>query len=717
MTGWKINNQITRYTFGNPINTDAIFLSKNHDKEINCEGIKYFSLDKDGSLNYVLDDEDIVYGLGENVRGLNKRGWIYESFCTDEYSHTPNKKSLYGAHNFMIVYGSEIFGVFIDSPSKVIFDVGYTDYNKLKVSCENQNYDLYIICGNTLKNIVKEFRILIGESYVPPKWALGYGQSRWGYGTEHEAREVIKKFKEKNIPLEMLYIDIDYMERFKDFTIDRKAFPSFEELIDECNKEGIKVIPIIDAGIKIEKGYSTYEEGLEKGYFCTDEHGNPFITAVWPGKVHLPDFLNSNARRWFGSQYKVLTDKGIEGFWNDMNEPALFYSEKGLDNAFKRADEVKNKNIDVYSYFELKDNFNNLANSVEDYKSIYHDMDGKRVNHYDVHNIYGSNMTKSAYEGLENIFKDKRFLLFSRASCVGMHRYGGMWTGDTFSWWEHIELTIKMLPALNMCGFMFIGSDTGGFAGDTTSDLLIRWNQLSLFTPLYRNHTSRWSRSQEPYAFDERTTEIIRNIISFRYSIIPYLYSELMKSIKNNDMYFKPLTFEYEDRFSREVEDQLIVGDSLMIAPMYKQNAKGRHIYLPEKMLLCKLDNKGELSFEVCDEGDRFFYCRLEETVFFVRKDKILPLVETKNKVEDISLEELNLVIFINEKAEYILYEDDGDTKEYRNNKFILIKLVVEKKNDKYELRVEKPQDTKLKKINATIYNLEGGKETIVMNV
>ncbi|MBD7911832.1 MULTISPECIES: TIM-barrel domain-containing protein [Clostridium] len=714
MNGLKIDENVIRYIIGNPINTDAVILDTNKIKTDRSYSLKYLDIDEDGNLNYYMSDNDIIYGLGENVRGLNKRGWIYESFCTDEYSHTPNKRSLYGAHNFFVVHGKENFGIFIDSPSKVIFDIGYTDHNKIKITCENQNYGLYIIEGNSLNDIVKEFRMLIGESYIPPKWALGYGQSRWGYGTETEAREVIRKFKENDIPLEMLYLDIDYMERFKDFTVDRTAFPSFEGLVDDCMDEGVKVIPIIDAGIKVEEGYPIYEEGVEGGYFCTDKDGDPFVTAVWPGKVHLPDFLNSRARKWFGEKYKILTDKGIEGFWNDMNEPALFYSDKGLESAFKRAEEIKKENIDVYSYFELKDNFNKLANSIDDYKSIYHNVDGELINHYDVHNLYGLNMTKATYEGLENIDENKRFLLFSRASSVGMHRYGGMWTGDSFSWWEHIELTMKMLPALNMCGFMFIGSDTGGFAGDTTSDLLIRWNQLSLFTPLYRNHTSRWSRSQEPYAFDEGTTKIIKNIIRFRYSLIPYLYSELMKCIKNNDLYFKPLTFEYEDEFSKEVEDQLILGNSLMIAPMYKQNSKGRYIYLPEKMLLCKLNHEGKLLFEVCNEGSKFFHCLLEETIFFVRKNRILPLVESENKVKDLSLKELNLIAFVDKKAEYTLYDDDGITKECKKNKFNLVKVVIEKISNKYELKIEKAENTALKKINVVIYDLEGRKETIL---
>jgi len=706
-----INKNIKRYIFGNPLDTDSVVIHTEDIESINEKNIKYMTLNEDKNLEYILSNDDIVYGLGENVRGLNKRGWIYESFCSDEFSHTPDKRSLYGAHNFIIIYGKETFGVFIDSPSKVTFDIGYTSKNKLKIINENSNFNLFIIEGKTLQEIVKEFRALIGESYIPPKWAFGYGQSRWGYSTEDDVKEIIKSYKDNDIPLEMLYLDIDYMEKFKDFTIEKEAFPSFEGLVEYCKSQNVRLIPIIDAGIKVEDKYDLYEEGIENNYFCTDKDGQVFTAAVWPGKVHLPDFMQPKVREWFGSKYKILTDKGIDGFWNDMNEPALFYSEEGLNKAYTKAEELRKKNIGVYEYFALKDSFASMSNSIDDYRNMYQKVNGKLVSHYDIHNLYGFNMTRAAYEGLEKIDSNKRFLLFSRASIIGAHRFGGVWTGDSSSWWEHIEMTIHMLPNLNMCGFLFVGSDTGGFSGNTTSDLLIRWNQLSLFTPLYRNHSALGTRNQEAYAFDEETTLTIRNIIKFRYCLITYLYSEFMKAVKNDSMYFKPLSFEYEDEISKGIEDQLLIGESLMIAPIYKQNSKGRYVYLPCDMLLCKVSKDGKLSFKPCREGHNFFEYSLEEIIFYVKKDKIIPLVSNINK--DIS-KELDIIAFIEDKAEYYLYDDDGVTKDYEGYKDYSMKVLIQRVKDNYEIDVEKGSKCLIEKVNMKIISKEGKEINIV---
>ncbi|MBE6049269.1 MAG: alpha-glucosidase [Clostridium sp.] len=711
MNASTINKNIKRYIFGNPLDTDSVVIHTEDIESINEKNIKYMTLNEDKNLEYILSNDDIVYGLGENVRGLNKRGWIYESFCSDEFSHTPDKRSLYGAHNFIIIYGKETFGVFIDSPSKVTFDIGYTSKNKLKIINENSNFNLFIIEGKTLQEIVKEFRALIGESYIPPKWAFGYGQSRWGYSTEDDVKEIIKSYKDNDIPLEMLYLDIDYMEKFKDFTIEKEAFPSFEGLVEYCKSQNVRLIPIIDAGIKVEDKYDLYEEGIENNYFCTDKDGQVFTAAVWPGKVHLPDFMQPKVREWFGSKYKILTDKGIDGFWNDMNEPALFYSEEGLNKAYTKAEELRKKNIGVYEYFALKDSFASMSNSIDDYRNMYQKVNGKLVSHYDIHNLYGFNMTRAAYEGLEKIDSNKRFLLFSRASIIGAHRFGGVWTGDSSSWWEHIEMTIHMLPNLNMCGFLFVGSDTGGFSGNTTSDLLIRWNQLSLFTPLYRNHSALGTRNQEAYAFDEETTLTIRNIIKFRYCLITYLYSEFMKAVKNDSMYFKPLSFEYEDEISKGIEDQLLIGESLMIAPIYKQNSKGRYVYLPCDMLLCKVSKDGKLSFKPCREGHNFFEYSLEEIIFYVKKDKIIPLVSNINK--DIS-KELDIIAFIEDKAEYYLYDDDGVTKDYEGYKDYSMKVLIQRVKDNYEIDVEKGSKCLIEKVNMKIISKEGKEINIV---
>lgn len=705
---FNVNNYITKYVFGNPFNTESTVLKG--EKEILNKDLKYFDInDGENSFVYKLEENDIVYGLGENVRGINKRGNIYESFCSDIFSHTPDKRSLYGAHNFILIYGKETFGVFIDYPGKVTFDIGYTDSNLLNISLEDNNFNLYIIEGKNLNSIVKNFRKLIGKSYVAPKWALGYGQSRWGYRDKEDYEELLEKFKKAEIPIDCLYLDIDYMDEFKNFTVNEELFKDFDSFASKVKKEGIRLVPIIDAGCKIEKGYDVYEEGIKNNYYCVDKDNKPFVGAVWPGKVHFPDFLNKDARLWFGSKYKFLTDKGIEGFWNDMNEPAIFYSENGLKKAFEKVTESKDKNLGIHDYFDLRSVFDNLQNSMEDYKSFYHNVNGKLVRHDKIHNLYGFNMTRAASEGLNEIDSNKRFLLFSRASTIGMHRYGGIWTGDNASWWEHIKLAMQMMPNINMCGFIYTGSDTGGFGSNATKELIIRWSQFSLFTPLFRNHSATGTRCQEPYAFGKEAEDILKNIIELRYVLIPYLYSEYMKAVLNDELYFKPLTFDYNDEFTKRVEDQLLLGDSIMIAPIYEQNSKGRYVYLPEDMLLWKCKKYNEGLMEVINKGNNYIDVDLNEVPIFIRKNKILVMANKKAKrVLDIDDSELNLVAFVESKASYSYYNDDGKTNDYKCGKSENINIVIEKNNDDYKISLNRTGLEKVKKLNIKIFDVYG---------
>ncbi|EOU1649472.1 MAG: glycoside hydrolase family 31 protein [Clostridium perfringens] len=698
-----INNHITKYTFGTPFNTESVVLKEG--SEIENQGLKYLNFENN-TFTLKLKEEDIVYGLGENVRGLNKRGWRYESFCTDDFSHTPEKKSLYGAHNFLMIYGEKTFGIFIDYPGRVKFDVGYTSRDELKIEIDDENFALYIIEGDTLKEIAKSFRELIGESYIAPKWAFGAQQSRWSYKDSKEVLEVLDNFNELELPLDCIYLDIDYMEDFKNFTINKEAFPDFENFVKEVKEKGVRLIPIIDAGCKIEEGYDVYEEGVKNGYYCLDDEGKPFVAAVWPGRVHFPDFLNKDARLWFGNKYKVLTDKGIEGFWNDMNEPAIFYSEKRLNEAFEKISEAKGKNLGIYDYFDVKDTFPRLQNSMEDYQSFYHRVGNEKVRHDKVHNLFGFNMTRAAAEGLENIDENKRFLLFSRASTVGMHRYGGIWTGDNMSWWEHIKLNLQMMPNINMCGFIYTGADTGGFGGDATEDLVIRWSQFSMFTPLFRNHSALGTRHQEPYSFRGESVKVLKNILELRYVMVPYLYSEYMKAVLNNEMYFKPLTFEYNDNFVKRVEDQMLLGDSLMVAPIYEQNALGRYVYLPEEMLLWRARKYDDGDYEVLEKGHHYVEAKLNEIPIFIRKNKIVTMAsKPRKRVEEIDTSELNLIAFVCDEAEYIYYNDDGITKNYKNGEYEELKIKITKAQSDYDVLVEN-KNSRVKKLNIKIFDL-----------
>ena len=651
---------IKKFTYNNPFQTYATIL----DIEKSSGDLLYFSK-SENNFTYNMTDTTVVYGLGEAVRGINKRGWIYEGYCSDDPSHTEDKRSLYGAHNFLIIddkqNGGDRFGVFFDYPARITFDIGYTEKNTLNVSVDHDDIDVYIIEGDTLREIVKNFRRLIGMSYIAPKWAFGFMQSRWSYFTKDDVKRIADKYEEADIPLDAIFLDIDYMERYKDFTLNDERFPDFENFVSYMKDKGVRLVPIIDAAVKVEDDYDVYEEGKKNGYFCKDENGEDYVVAVWPGFAVFPDFLNSDASKWFADKYKMLTDMGIEGFWNDMNEPAIFYSEKGLTKAFKEIEKYREISLDANTFFDCRDTFARLSNSQDDYNSFYHNVDGKKVKHNDIHNLYGYFMTKSAQEGFLRNNPDKRTLMFSRASYIGAHRYGGIWTGDNHSWWSHILLCLKQMPSLNMCGFLYTGCDLGGFNGNCTRDLLLRYLALGIFTPLMRNHSACGTRDQECFAYSK--TADFKNIVDFRYRLIPYIYSEYMKAALTNDMYIRPLSFDFEnDDMAKNVEDQLLVGDSIMIAPVYTQNAKGRYVYLPEKMSQLRLNADSSITVTECEKGHHYIDVPENEIVLFIRDGKCLPLCDKAKNVEAIDYDTIKLYGC---GDSYELYTDDGMTTQY----------------------------------------------------
>ena len=648
---------IKKYRFGKPFETDAILTQMQEETEAPCIAQGSFQTNGQFSFTYLMDDTDVIYGLGEANRGINKRGYVYESNCTDDPNHTEEKVSLYGAHNFIIISGKQQVGMFFDYPGKIRFDIGYTRQDTLTVSCDDADLYLYVITGESAYDVTKQFRKLIGTSYIPPKFAFGFGQSRWGYQTAEDVEKVVKGYRENGIPLDMVYMDIDYMQDYKDFTINPERFPDFPAFVQKMKEQHIRLIPIIDAGVKIEEGYDIYEEGVEKGYFCKRADGSDFVAAVWPGWTHFPDVLNKDTREWFGSKYQVLIDQGIEGFWNDMNEPAIFYSKEGvedLNEAMKafvhsleepqeqthREDIMDNANALPY---EVREKMNRIQNSPQDYERFYHKVNGEMVRHDKVHNLYGFNMTRAAGEAFSKIAPDKEILLFSRASYIGMHRYGGIWTGDNQSWWSHILLNLKMMPSLNMCGFLYCGADLGGFGSHTTRDLLLRWLALGVFTPLMRNHAALGTREQECYQFEN--TDDFKHVIGVRYRLLPYLYDTFVKAAKENDMYFKPLGFEFpEDKYAVATEDQLLLGNELMITPVYTQNAIGRTVYLPEEMMFIKFMPDGTILQEEMSKGYHFIEVALNEVPMFIRKGKRISIVDVAQTVEDIRPETAKVI-------------------------------------------------------------------------
>ncbi len=656
---------IQRFSFGHPFPAQSVVLSLPAES-----GPVPFLTPDDSGWQLTLSEQAAVYGLGEMPRGINKRGWHYITNNTDESRHSEDKLSFYGAHNFLLVRdGSTCFGLFVDFPGKVYYDIGYTRHDLFSFHTETPDYDLYLLSGGNENAICKEFRTLIGRSYIPPRWAFGLAQSRWGYKTEEDVREVARQYKEHDLPLDMICMDIEYMQDYADFTVNKERFPDLAKLSADLKAQGIRLVPIIDAGVRVDPNDSTCTEGLEKGYFCKKADGTPFVAAVWPGKAYFADFLRPEVREWFGHKYKTLTDCGIEGFWNDMNEPSLFYSPERLHAFLNDMAALREKdNIEQEEFFlRVVGGAMGLMNSPADYASFYHEADGRKVRHDQVHNLYGGSMTRAAGEAFADLRPGQRTLLYSRSSFIGSHRYGGIWLGDNNSSWAQLLANIQMMPSVQMCGFLYSGADLCGFSSDTTPDLALRWLEFGLLTPLMRNHSAVGTRMQEYYRFPE-VLPAVRNMIRLRYALLPYLYSEFMKAALENTSYFRPLAFDYpDDPDAREVEDQLLLGEGLMAAPVYVQNAHGRHVYLPEPMKLLRLRAVDDYDEEILPAGHHYIRCALDEVLLFLRPGHIVPVAQPANNTSELDDASLTLWSFLpdGESAEYRMYRDDGVTTEY----------------------------------------------------
>ena len=593
-------------------------------------------------IDISLAPEDRVFGLGESTGSMNKRGRVIVSFNSDNGRHEDDTYSLYSSHNFLLIDGVRPLGLFFDSASRLIFDIGHGDKSLLSVKSD-KGVDVYLIEGDDPLSITREFLSHLQTSYVPPLWGLGYGQSRFSYFSEKEVKKVARKYRRHNLPLDYICLDIHYMDKFEDFTFTSSRFPDPKGMGDSLLElYGVHIVPIVDAGIKIAPGSKAYEEGISGGYFCLKEDNTPFKAAVWPGYTHFVDFLKPGASDYFGRLFDFYEERGMSGYWLDMNEPSIFHSE-----LTEKAPKSQKK--------ESGDPYWEGNGFLSDYKSFYHYSESGPINHYDVHNLYGGLLSKAVYEHLCSK-NGKRPMIFGRSTYIGSHCYGGIWTGDNHSDFAHLSLNVHMMPGLNMAGFLFSGADTGGFGGDCDRELALRWHQFSLFTPLFRNHSAIFTRRQECYSY--RGKRDFRTVLSARYRLLPYLYSELLKCALNHDMLIKPLEFVFhDDKAAKGIEDELIVGDSILICPVLERGAKGRDVYLPVDMTLVRFDGK-EFSLTPWQKGKRYLPYSKKEVCFFLLPGKSFIAGKPVLCAKDIDLHDVTLF----GEGPYMQYLDDGES-------------------------------------------------------
>jgi len=589
------------------------------------------------------------FGFGEKVGNLNKRSSKMVMWNTDYLECGPKKyvsqDPLYISIPFFIsVNDSHSYGFFYDNPGKLHFDMGKKDKNYYEIKAETGEIDYYFIYGNDIREIVSRYTELTGRMQMPPLWSLGYHQSRWGYKTQKEVLEIARKFRNKNIPCDCIHLDIDYMRGFGVFTWDRRRFPDPKKMIDKLKENGIKTTVIIDPGVKADDRYKIYKEGIRNDLFCKNKNGTVYHGKVWPGKTAFPDFFKQTTRRWWAESVKKFSS-GIEGFWNDMNEP----SNGGLK--FKG----------------------------------FHYINNIKTEHKKVRNLYGYFMVKALYEGFLNE-KERRKFVLTRSGFAGIQKYSAVWTGDIHSKWDDLRVSIPMMLNLGLSGVSFIGTDVGGFRANTSGELFIRWLQAGIFLPLLRNHSEKKTRNQEPWAFGKKTEKIAKKLIQFRYRIIPLLYSLIYESHKKGYPVIRPLFFHYpEDKNVYDIEDQFMVGETILVAPVLHSRKKDRKVYLPKGEWINYLNNKKY-------QGRRTneFESKMDKVLFFIKKGAIIPFYDCLNYIGEKKYTKLYLNVYPG-VGKFLYYEDDGETYNYEKGEYNTLKIS-QKTTDKSSVIEIKPE-------------------------
>lgn len=572
----------------------------------------------------VMDGNEKFYGLGDKTGFLNKRDYEFENWNTDNpQAHTEDFRALYKSIPFFITLkDTGVYGIFFDNTYHSYMNFGKECQDYYYFGAENGNLDYYFISGEKMADVVSGYTYLTGTTPVPQFWTLGYQQSRWGYDSAAVIRDIAKKYREYEIPCDTIHFDIDYMDGYRIFTWNDKDYGKPGELINEIKDAGFKTVCIIDPGVKVDENYDVYREGIENGYFAKTPEGDVYVNAVWPGDAVYPDFGNPKVRDWWAGKQGYLLDMGVDGVWNDMNEPASFHGELPADVVF----------------------------TDEDLPST----------HAAMHNVYGHNMAKATYEGIKKI-SGKRPFVITRACYAGSQKYTTAWTGDNQSLWSHLQMAIPQLCNLGLSGMSFVGTDIGGFGADCTPELLSRWIEAAAFSPLFRNHSSNGCIYQEPWQFGKEVLDINRKFIRLRYQLLPYLYDLLFEGEKTGLPVMRPLVMHYEkDPEVWNLNDEFLVGENLLVAPVVTQGATRRMVYLPEGIWYGLFDKREY-------QGSRYYLIEapLDTCPVFAKAGTILPVYEVMQYVGERPYDLLKLVVFPGE-GRYVHYQDNGTDFLYR---------------------------------------------------
>ncbi len=605
---------------------------------VDAHGLTVFSsakattgyLDHQPRLALDLIEDESLHGLGETVGPFNRRGSVRDFWNIDVLGHAPaihpGLRSLYVSIPFGIsLRHGRAAAVFWDNPARQIWDLGQSRQDRWQLSAASGEIDVYLFVGPLVSSIVSRYTQLTGRMPLPPVWGLGYHQCRYSYESAQEVLEIARQLRRRKLPCDAIYLDIHHLDGHRVFTFG-KNFPEPGAMIRRLKKQGFQVVAIVDPGVKDDPKFGVLKRGLAGDVFVKDAGGvSDYIGEVWPGPSRFPDFLNVSVRDWWGAEQSVLTKLGIQGIWNDMNEPANF----GRPDKTLPPDAI-------------------------------HRTDAGSVSHEHVHNVYGMEMARASREGMLRNGNGRPFVI-TRAGYAGIQRYALVWTGDNSSSWEHLNDSVQMLLNLSLSGVAYCGADVGGFLDNCTPELFVRWLQLGVFTPFFRNHSNTGTNRQEPWALGERVEAISQTFLNLRYQLMPYLYSLMAEAHRSGTPVMRSMLWHYQnDPVAAALGDQFLIGPDLLVAPMLQPGCVARVVYLPNDVWYDFWTGERLI-------GGRHVVAEapLDVIPLYVRAGALLPFDVPRQSTRQRAGDTVVLNYWPGVSGHLDWYEDDGETNYY----------------------------------------------------
>ena len=545
----KVNSSetgIMKVSIGEPfeyLKTNFVGGLENEIKSLSEFGIEVEIREVQTEISIPLDPLDHILGLGEKAFPVERKRTKSVLWNSDAYAYSMYSDPLYCSIPFFIkISNNGDYGIFINYPGKLIFDCGISSYNKIRIQSSSLALAFYIIGGKTPEEIVEKYSSLTGKPFLIPKWALEHQISRYSYYPDNTIISMLERYRDELgvNSVGSIYLDIDYMDHYKLFTIDEKKFPDIKAFLKRVQGMGVKVIPIIDPGIKAEQGYDQFQTGI--GSYVETVKKEIYTGSVWPGKCAFPDFFSEKGKSFWKKEVEKFMENGFDGIWLDMNEPA-----------------VQDEKTGTFP------------------EDLIHSVNGKEMKHSELHNAYAL----AEAEATSSALGKNKFIL-SRAGYSGIQKYAAIWTGDGTSSSENMALQIPILTGLSISGVPYVGCDLGGFLGYTTPEMLLRFYQMALLFPIYRNHKSNTGNDQELYIFPDHIKEKFRQILALRHALVPFLHWKSVKAVERGTPIIRPLAFNYPEIESLfTINDEYMAGKELLLAPIVNGNNEERYITLP----------------------------------------------------------------------------------------------------------------------------------------